>query len=249
MLLSKSGFKPRLKSILGVSAGLMALSKCDQIFTAHLFSDSRTDATSLIPEYYLRYTRFCLYTHFVRHIKSTGLRDGDQDAVQRCFLAARDVLALSQRLGPAARDQLRYFNGYLVVMLYFCCSFILNTISAFPPTVQDIPAALELVNDVADLLTDLGFGNSSGGLNAGEILRFRTQKLADDGSIQGSSQTLYGSVTNLDSLQAVLSNSPGTLRSGDMNSENTHDTHNIAYSHHEVDPFGFEADIEQFLNF
>lgn len=144
-----------------------------------IYPDPRTNVSCLIPEYYLRYTRFCLHTHFVRHITSTRLSAKDESAVIRCVSAAREVLSLSDRLGPLARYQLRYYNGFLAVMIYLCCSFMLKAFSAFPQTVQDVSGELEQIREIATLLTDLGPGNNgSSAFDAGKILIKRVDQMS-----------------------------------------------------------------------
>lgn len=106
--------------------------------------------------------------------------------------AAREVLDLSHRLGPAARYQLRYQNGFLVVMIHLCCSFVLKMISFFPQTVQDIPAELERIRDVADIMIDLGSNGGSSATNIADTLLARVAQISSSRDGQAIGQAGSG---------------------------------------------------------
>lgn len=118
---------------------------------------------STTPDYYLYYTRFCLYTFFLPRIHDDSPSDADVDAVTRCVDAALSVLNLSGEIGPTGRDQLRYFPGFLFVMLSYCSSFVLKAIQAFPGIVSDAPTAIDTVRRIADFMVDLGLERGHGG--------------------------------------------------------------------------------------
>lgn len=89
--------------------------------------------------------------------------DTDMETVTRCVDAALSVLKLSSKIGPAGRDQLRYFPGFLFVMLSYCSSFVLKAIQAFPGTVPNTSVAIKIVRKVADFMVDLGLERGHGG--------------------------------------------------------------------------------------
>ncbi|KFX95781.1 hypothetical protein O988_05637 [Pseudogymnoascus sp. VKM F-3808] len=135
---------------------------------------------SLSPEYHYRYTRFCLNTHFIRHLTSTNVKEHDVQAIKRCVDSAASVLSLSHRLGPAGRDQLRYSPGFLSVTASFCSSFILQAIQVFPTLFPNPTSELGLVKEAASFMTCLGIDRSHGASACGRSV---LQKL--DATIEG----------------------------------------------------------------
>jgi hypothetical protein len=125
---------------------------------------------SLSPDYHFHYTRFCLNTHFIRHIRSTNLQAHQSDAIGRAIDSALRVLGLSRKIGPALRDQLRYFPGFLFVSLSFCSSFVLQAIEAFPSMFPSPAAELDLVKNIAVFMKDLSVDKSHGAWVAGASL-------------------------------------------------------------------------------
>ncbi|UPX13317.1 uncharacterized protein EKO05_0003833 [Ascochyta rabiei] len=115
------------------------------------------------PDYYLHYTRFCLDTFFLPQASSRDTPETSIRAVTRCVESALSVLNLSSRIGPAGKDQLRYFPGFLFVMLSYCSTFVLKAIQAYPDTVPNSAAALDTVRRIADFMVDLGLERGHGG--------------------------------------------------------------------------------------
>lgn len=129
---------------------------------------------SMTPDYYFHYTRFCLHTFFLPRFNNDSPSKADVEAVARCVDAALGVLNLSSKIGPAGRDQLRYFPGFLFVMLSYCSSFVLKAIQAFPGVVPNAVEATDTVRRIADFMMDLGLepGHSGDAFTAGQsVLR------------------------------------------------------------------------------
>jgi hypothetical protein len=82
------------------------------------------------------------------------------------------VLDLSNKVGPAGKEQLRYFPGFLFVMLSYCSSFVLKTIRTFPAVVPNAAVAVETVRRLADFMVDLGLerGHAGGAFDAGQAV-------------------------------------------------------------------------------
>jgi hypothetical protein len=119
-------------------------------------------------DYYFHYTSFCLNTHFLRHLTSPNISLLQTTAVQRSMNSAVAILQLSRNLGPARRDQLRYFPGFLFVTLSFCCSFILQAVKTFPTAFPDPEECIDLVRITAAFMIDLGVDRSHGAGAAGK---------------------------------------------------------------------------------
>ena len=125
-------------------------------------ADPQKNVMSLSPEYHFHYTRFCLNTHFIRHLSSTAIHDHQVQALRRCVDSAVSLLSLCQYLGPARRDQLRYFPDFLFVSILFCSSFILQAVRNFPRIFQNHVLEFDTVKRCALLMTGLGLDQSHG---------------------------------------------------------------------------------------
>lgn len=133
-----------------------------------------TSVLSTTPDYYFHYTRFCLHTFFLPHSNICTRSETDVEAITRCVDAALGVLNLSSKIGPAGRDQLRYFPGFLFVMLSYCSSFVLKAIQARQGSVPNAAEAVITVQRIAGFMVDLGLepGHSGDAFTAGQsVLR------------------------------------------------------------------------------
>jgi hypothetical protein len=152
-----------------------------------LISDSDTnslpeigkDVMSLSLDYYFHYTSFCLNTHFLRHLTSHIISPLQTTAVQRSMASAINILQISRNLGPARRDQLRYFPGFLFVTLSFCCSFVLQAIKSFPTIFSDSEEHIDLVRKTAAFMVDLGVDRSHGAGAAGRNILGQLESIVE----------------------------------------------------------------------
>lgn len=129
------------------------------------------DRSLSTPLYFLYHTRFCLYTHFIRHIRPAAhMTSDDGHAIQKCAQAARDFLALYEHLGPVQRDHLRYSPGLMSVTASFCASFILRAIAAFPRLFEDIEKESRIIRKISTMMVEFGQGLGRGILETGETL-------------------------------------------------------------------------------
>ena len=127
---------------------------------------------SLSPVYHFLYMRFCLSTHFIRHLNSTNIQDHQVQAIKRCVDSAISLLSLSHSLGPVRRDQLRYFPDFIFVTVSFCSTFILQAIRTLPQVFGNSKFELDIVKKTATLMMGLGIDQSHGAFASGRsVLR------------------------------------------------------------------------------
>jgi hypothetical protein len=140
-----------------------------KLYSITKFLDS-TSVLSTTPDYYFHYTRFCLHTFLLPRPNDTGYSDADIEAVARCVDAALSVLNLSTKIGPAGKDQLRYFPGFLWVTFSYCSSFVIKALNSFPQSVPNEAAAVATLRKIAHFMIDLGLerGHSGDAFTAGQ---------------------------------------------------------------------------------
>ncbi|CAG8977434.1 hypothetical protein HYALB_00007766 [Hymenoscyphus albidus] len=140
---------------------------------AHSFStDTGTNANNLNLIYHYHYTRSCLHTHFIRRTSSNSPTDREQaEAIIKCVDSVLSIFNLYHTLGPTRRDQLRYFPGFLFVILSFCASFLMKAIQVFPALFPYPNSDLALLGRLAELMIGLGDSGHDAFISGTLILR------------------------------------------------------------------------------
>jgi hypothetical protein len=172
-------------------------------------------------DFHIRFTQFCITTYSIRPIKvvsdeADGLLPAQKDAIARCVEAASQLLAWALDLGPVSKDRLRYMGDFGFVTLSFCAFFILQAFQAFGPAIPQSDDYLDIVEDAAQLMTELAMDSKHAPSVYGKSILLLLAKVRDPNLSQPQfDHNVYASqestASNMRSRNGVLSDTQGLL--------------------------------------
>jgi hypothetical protein len=145
-----------------------------------------------------------------------GLLPAEKDAIAKCVEAASQLLAWALDLGPVSKDRLRYLGDFGFVMLSFCAFFILQAFQAFGPAIPQSDDYLDIVEDAAQLMTELAMDSKHAPAVYGKSILLLLAKVRDPSLSQPQFDNIAdasqeSTVSNARSRNGTLSDTQGLV--------------------------------------
>jgi hypothetical protein len=98
----------------------MKCRKCAHLQAMELLLICGLDERGTLLEYHARYTRFCITSYAVKHVRNLpqGLTSLQRQQIQRCVACASHVLEWPISRGPIQKDKLRYVDDSAVISMF-----------------------------------------------------------------------------------------------------------------------------------